>query len=157
MYWWQTVFGKNCTVIGIVSNCNMQIIIWSDNSSVRLYCYRGNLSHFFVFVYIWGREKKNLITKRNRLADCRMVFEARKQLMAWTEMANHTIKWWLEHLGALGIMGESSLFNLGYFPKILNITTWPEPTLFMCHEYKMLCENVKFFTFFFLNWNQLVV
>ena len=42
-----------------------------------------------------------------------MVFEARKQSMAWmeTDYSKHThfrwkIKWRLEHLGALGIMGE---------------------------------------------------
>ena len=42
-----------------------------------------------------------------------MVSEARKQLMAWMEMdySKHThfqwkIKWRLEDLGALGIMGE---------------------------------------------------
>ena len=42
-----------------------------------------------------------------------MVFEARKQSMAWmeTDYSKHRnfrlkIKWRLEHLGALGIMGD---------------------------------------------------
>ena len=44
-----------------------------------------------------------------------MVYEARKQSMAWmeTDYSKHThfrwkIKWRLEHLGALGIMGETA-------------------------------------------------
>ena len=47
-----------------------------------------------------------------------MVFEAREQLMAWmeTDYSKHTyfrmkIKWRLEHLGALGIMGEKAPFS----------------------------------------------
>ena len=45
-----------------------------------------------------------------------MVSEVRKQLMALMEMdhSKHMhfqwkIKWWLEHLGVLGIMGEMAL------------------------------------------------
>ena len=43
-----------------------------------------------------------------------MVYEARKQSMAWieTDYSKHTyfrwkVKWRLEHLGALGVMGEA--------------------------------------------------
>ena len=59
--------------------------------------------------------KKYLITKRNSQADCRLVYEARKQSMAWmeTDYSKHShfrwkIKWRLEHLGMLGIMGEAN-------------------------------------------------
>ena len=48
-----------------------------------------------------------------------MVSEARKQSMAWmeTDYSKHTyfrweVKWRLEHLGALGIMGESAPLRL---------------------------------------------
>ena len=48
-----------------------------------------------------------------------MVFEARKQSMAWmeTDYSKHThfrwkIKWRLELLGALGIMGEMRLLTV---------------------------------------------
>ena len=82
---------------------------------------RGHLSHSFVFVYIWADKlncskqahKKYLITKRNSYTDCRMVSESRKQSMAWmeTDYSKHSqfrwkIKWRLEHLGALGIIGN---------------------------------------------------
>ena len=47
-----------------------------------------------------------------------MVYEARKQSMAWmeTDYSKHTyfgwkIKWRQEHLGTLGIMGETALTN----------------------------------------------
>ena len=47
-----------------------------------------------------------------------MVSEAREQSMAWmeTDYSKHThfrwkIKWWLEHLDALGIMGEVAPLN----------------------------------------------
>ena len=60
--------------------------------------------------------KKYLITEWNNWADCRMVYEVRRQSMAWieTDCSNEThfrwkIKWRLEHLGALGIMGETFL------------------------------------------------
>ena len=59
---------------------------------------------------------KHLITKRNSWADCRMVSEAKRQSVAWmeTDYSKHThfrwkIKWRLEHLGTLGIMGETAL------------------------------------------------
>ena len=48
-----------------------------------------------------------------------MVYEARKQSMAWmeTDYLKHMhfrwkIKWRLEHLGALGIMGEATPLNI---------------------------------------------
>ena len=49
--------------------------------------------------------QKYLITKRNSQADCRMVYDARKQSIAWmeTDYSKHT------YLGALGIMGETAL------------------------------------------------
>ena len=61
--------------------------------------------------------KKYLITKSNSQADCRMVFEMTEQSMAWmeTDYPEHAnfrqkTKWRLEHLGALGSMGESAPF-----------------------------------------------
>ena len=52
------------------------------------------------------------------MADFRMVHEARKQSIAWmeTDYSKHThflwkIKWRLEHLGTLGIMGDMAPFK----------------------------------------------
>ena len=61
------------------------------------------------------RANKYVITKRNSLADCRMVFEKRNQSMAWmeTDYSKHThfrwkIKWWLVCLSTLRFMGETA-------------------------------------------------
>ena len=50
-----------------------------------------------------------------------MVFEVRKQLMAWmeTDYSKHTyfrwkVNWWLEHLGMLGTMGETAPLTQEY-------------------------------------------
>ena len=50
-----------------------------------------------------------------------MVSEPRKQSMAWmeTDYSKHTyfrwkVKWRLEHLGALGTMGETGIDELNY-------------------------------------------
>ena len=42
-----------------------------------------------------------------------MVSELRKQSMAWmeTDYSKHTLNWRLEHLGALGIMGEAAPYH----------------------------------------------
>ena len=66
--------------------------------------------------------KNYLIIKMNGYSACRMVSEATKQLlMARIKMdySKHTyfqwkIKWRLEHLGALGIMGEVAPLILGH-------------------------------------------
>ena len=49
-----------------------------------------------------------------------MVYETRKQSMAWmqTDYSKHTyfrwkVKWRLEHLGALGVMGETAFIKEG--------------------------------------------
>ena len=72
------------------------------------------------------RKSKTCIDLRVRLTrglDCRMVYEARKQSMAWmeTDYSKHThfrwkIKWRLEQLGALGIMGETAPLTLPVRP-----------------------------------------
>ena len=56
-----------------------------------------------------------LITKSSSQADCRMASEPRKQSMAWMETDyskpahfRWKIKWRLEHLGALGIVGQKA-------------------------------------------------
>ena len=61
------------------------------------------------------RANKYVITKRNSLADCRMVFEKRNQSMAWmeTDYSKHThfrwkIKWRLVCLSVLQLMGETA-------------------------------------------------
>ena len=90
---------------------------------------RGRLSHsplfFFLFsatplffLYIWGTRSTKLLeisthARTHARTHCKMVYEAAKQSMAWmeTDYSKHThfqwkIKWRLEHLGSLGIMGE---------------------------------------------------
>ena len=59
-----------------------------------------------------------------------MTCELRKQLMAWMEMdySKHAhfrwkIRWWLEHLGLLGTMGETALLNSVITQKQLSYET----------------------------------
>ena len=63
---------------------------------------------------------KYLSTERNSKADCRMVYERRKQSMPWmeTDYSKHAyfrwkIKWRLEHLGELRIVGEAAPWGCG--------------------------------------------
>ena len=65
------------------------------------------------------RAKRYLISKRNSEADCRMLYEARKQLMAWIKNITDykyrskdthfrwKIKWQLRLLRTRGIMNET--------------------------------------------------
>ena len=91
---------------------------------------KGAVSATPLFLFTSGNDKLNCLkeapkiypsTKRNSQADCRIVSEARKQLMPWmeTNCSKHTyfrwkIKWWLEHLGVLGTMCEMAPLNCAY-------------------------------------------
>ena len=81
------------------------------------------------------RKRKNLTTKRNSYADCRMVSEPRKQSIAWieTDYSKHThfrwkIKWWLEHLGALWFMGDGLTTHLCSLQPAYITSLVPSPT-----------------------------